>query len=125
TDASRTIVAVGSWVRRCSPGDMVHSYMSGNPKGGCYAEYAALDAGRVGRLPGILSLKEAAAVPTTGLTAIQGIDDVLHVKRGEAVVIHGASAASAASRSSSRRCAVRASWRRRPGEMASRSCAVS
>src|SRR5213076_1392294 len=35
--------------------------------------------------------KEAAAVPTTGLTAIQGIDDVLHVKRGEAVVIHGAS----------------------------------
>jgi len=48
-------------------------------------------AGKVGRPPEMLSPKEAGAVPTTGLTAIQGIDDVLHVKRGEAVVIHGAS----------------------------------
>jgi NADPH2:quinone reductase len=69
----------------------VYSYSFANPKGGFYAEYVAAAADNVGRPPRILSLKEAGAVPTTGLTALQGIDDVLHVKRGEVVVIHGAS----------------------------------
>jgi NADPH:quinone reductase len=36
-------------------------------------------------------MREAGAIATTGLTAIQGIDDALHVKPGEAVVIAGAS----------------------------------
>jgi NADPH2:quinone reductase len=91
TDGSGTIAAVGSRVRRFAPGDTVYSYSFANPKGGFYAEYVAVGAEKVGRPPEMLSLKEAGAVPTTGLTAIQGIDDVLQVKRGEAVVIHGAS----------------------------------
>jgi NADPH2:quinone reductase len=91
TDGSGTIAAVGSRVRRFAPGDTVYSYSFANPKGGFYAEYVAVAAEKVGRPPEILSLKEAGAVATTGLTAIQGIDDVLHVKRGEAIVIHGAS----------------------------------
>jgi NADPH:quinone reductase len=89
-DGSGTIAAVGSRVRRFAPGDRVYAYSFGNPKGGFDAEYVAVAAEKVGRPPKILSLKEAGAVPTTGLTALQGIDDVLHVKRGEAVVIHGA-----------------------------------
>jgi NADPH:quinone reductase len=91
TDGSGTIAAVGSRVRRFAPGDTVYSYGFSNAKGGFYAEYVAVAAENVGRLPEILSLKEAGAVTATGLTAIQGVDDVLHVKRGEAVVIHGAS----------------------------------
>jgi len=91
TDGSGTIAAVGSRVRRFAPGDIVYACSFADPKGGFYAEYVAVAAGKVGRPPEMLSLKEAGAVPTTGLTAIQGIDDVLHVKRGEAVVIHGAS----------------------------------
>jgi NADPH:quinone reductase-like Zn-dependent oxidoreductase len=91
SDGSGTIAAVGSRVRRFAPGDTVYSYSFANPKGGFYAEYVAVAADKVGRPPGILSQKEAGAVPTTGLTALQGIDDALHVKRGEAVVIHGAS----------------------------------
>jgi NADPH:quinone reductase-like Zn-dependent oxidoreductase len=51
----------------------------------------AVVAKHVGRPPDILTLKEAGAVATAGLTALQGIDDVLKIKRGEAVVIHGAS----------------------------------
>jgi NADPH2:quinone reductase len=31
------------------------------------------------------------AIPTTGLTALQSIDDALHVKEGESIIIHGAS----------------------------------
>jgi NADPH:quinone reductase-like Zn-dependent oxidoreductase len=91
TDGSGTIAAVGSRVRRFALGDTVYSSSFPNPKGGFYAEYVAVAAENVGRPPEILSLKEAGAIPITGLTALQGIDDVLHVKRGEAVVIHGAS----------------------------------
>jgi NADPH:quinone reductase-like Zn-dependent oxidoreductase len=91
TDGSGTIAAVGSRVRRFALGDIVYSYSFMNPKGGFYAEYVAVKAENVGHPPDILSLKEAGAIPTTGLTALQGVDDVLKIKRGEDVVIHGAS----------------------------------
>jgi NADPH:quinone reductase len=91
TDGSGRIAAVGSRVRRFAPRDAVYAYSFANPKGGFYAEYVAVAAENVGRPPETLTLEEAGAVPATGLTAIQGIDDVLHVKRGESVVIHGAS----------------------------------
>jgi NADPH:quinone reductase-like Zn-dependent oxidoreductase len=91
TDGSGTIALVGSRVRRFAPGDIVYAYSFANPKGGFYAEYVAVAAGNVGRPPDILTLKEAGAVATTGVTALQGVDDVLRIKRGEAVVIHGAS----------------------------------
>jgi NADPH:quinone reductase-like Zn-dependent oxidoreductase len=91
TDGSGTIAAVGSRVRRFAPGDIVYAYSFANPKGGFYAEYVAVAAENVGRPPDILRLKEAGAIPTTGLTALQGVDDILKITRGEHVVIHGAS----------------------------------
>ena len=91
TDGSGTIAAVGARVRRLAPGDKVYAYSFANPKGGFYAEYVAVNGENVARPPEILNLRQAGAIPATGLTALQGIDDVLHVKRGEAVVIHGAS----------------------------------
>jgi NADPH:quinone reductase-like Zn-dependent oxidoreductase len=90
TDGAGTIAAVGSRVRRFAPGDIAYSYSFTNPKGGFYAEYVAVAAENVGRPPDFLTLKEAGAIPTIGLTALQGVDDVLQIKRGEAVVIHGA-----------------------------------
>jgi NADPH2:quinone reductase len=91
TDGSGTIAAVGSRVRRFAPGDTVYGYSFGNRKGGFCAEYVAVEAAHVARPPDILRLKEAGAVPAIGLTAQQGVNDVLKVKRGEAVVVHGAS----------------------------------
>jgi NADPH:quinone reductase-like Zn-dependent oxidoreductase len=38
-----------------------------------------------------LDLRRAGAIPVTGLTALQGIDDTLKLKRGERIIIHGAS----------------------------------
>lgn len=93
SDGSGTIAAVGSRVRRFSTGEPVYAYSFANPKGGFYAEYVAVDAENVGRPPTMLSMREAGAVPATGLTALQGIDDVLHIGRGESVVVHGASGA--------------------------------
>jgi NADPH:quinone reductase len=91
TDGSGIVAAVGSRVRRFKPGDKVYAYGFANPKGGFYAEYVAMSAKYVGHCPGALTMREAGAVTATGLTALQGIDDVLKVRRGEAVVIHGAS----------------------------------
>lgn len=91
TDGAGTIAAVGSQVRGFTVGDAVYSYSWDNPKGGFYAEYVAVPAKLVGHVPAGMSLKDAGAIATTGLTAIQGIDDALHLKPGETLIIHGAS----------------------------------
>jgi NADPH:quinone reductase-like Zn-dependent oxidoreductase len=90
TDGAGTVAAVGSRIRRLRVGDRVYSCSFANPKGGFYAEYVAVLAEKVAPIPQGLDLEHAGAIPTTGLTALQGIDDALHVKKGEAVVIHGA-----------------------------------
>lgn len=91
TDGAGTVAAVGSRIRRFKPGDRVYSYVWNNPKGGFYAEYVAAPADRVARIPEELDLLHAGAVPTTGLTALQGVDDALRLRAGETVIIHGAS----------------------------------
>jgi NADPH2:quinone reductase len=91
TDGSGRVAAVGSRVHRFHEGEEVYSYSWNNPKGGFYAEYVAVPADRVAHVPAGLGLRHAGAIPTTGLTALQGIDDALHVRSGEAVLIHGAS----------------------------------
>jgi NADPH:quinone reductase-like Zn-dependent oxidoreductase len=90
TDGAGTIVAIGSQVHGFKLGDEVYSYSWDNPKGGFYAEFVAVPAKRVGHVPPGLSLRDAGAIATTGLTAIQGIDDALHLKSGETLIIHGA-----------------------------------
>lgn len=91
TDGAGLVAAVGSRVRRFKLGDQVYSYSWDNPKGGFYAEYVAVAAAKVGHVPKRLDLTHAGAIATTGLTALQGIDDALHLKKGEVVIIHGAS----------------------------------
>ena len=91
TDGSGVIVAVGSQVHGFKLGDEVYTYSWDNPKGGFYAEYVAVPAKLVGPVPPGMSLRDAGAIATTALTAIQGIDDNLHIKPGETLIIHGAS----------------------------------
>ena len=91
TDGAGTIAAVGSHMRRLRLGDQVYSYSFNNPKGGFYAEYVAVSKDNVSPIPKGLDLRHAGAIATTGLTALQGVDNALHLKRGETLVIHGAS----------------------------------
>jgi NADPH:quinone reductase-like Zn-dependent oxidoreductase len=91
TDGSGKVVAMGSHVRRFKLDEAVYAYSFANPKGGFYAEYVAVAAENVATVPKGLTMREAGAIPTTGLTALQGIDDALQVKRGESVVVVGAS----------------------------------
>ena len=58
--------------RRFKVGDRVYAYSYGNEKGGFYAEYVAVEANKVGRVPKNLELMAAGAIGTTGLTALQG-----------------------------------------------------
>ncbi|HET6933531.1 MAG TPA: NADP-dependent oxidoreductase, partial [Candidatus Angelobacter sp.] len=91
TDGSGTVAAVGSRVRRLEPGAKVYAYSWLNPKGGFYAEYVAVPAENVSAIPETLDLRRAGAIATTGLTALQGVDDAIKIKRGESVIVHGAS----------------------------------
>src|SRR6266404_6561770 len=77
---SGTVAAVGSRVRRFKIGDPVYSYAWDNPKGGFYAEYVVVPAEDAAAVPRVLDLTHAGAVPIAGITALQGIDDALHVK---------------------------------------------
>jgi NADPH:quinone reductase len=90
-DGAGIVAAVGPRVRRLKTGDEVYSYNWENPKGGFYAEYVAVPADKVAPIPRRLDLQHAGAIPITGLTALQGIDDALGLKKGETIIIHGAS----------------------------------
>lgn len=93
TDGAGIVVAKGARVRRFDVGDRVWAFDYENPKGGFYAEYVAVDAAHVGRAPTRLSMPEAAAGCVTGLTALQGIDDWLEVRRGDTVLVFGGTGA--------------------------------
>src|SRR5581483_2553683 len=91
TDGAGVVAATGSSVRRFKVGERVYASSFNNPKGGFYAEYVAVRGENVARVPKLLDLKLAGAIPATGLTALQGVDDALHLRKGETVIIHGAS----------------------------------
>jgi NADPH2:quinone reductase len=91
-DGSGIVVAKGARVRRFHLGDRVYAYEFGNRQGGFYAEFAAADSKHVGHVPKALTLRDAGAVATIGLTALQGID-ALELRRRQTVLIFGASGA--------------------------------
>jgi len=93
SDGSGVIAAVGSAVKRFKVSDEVYAYCWDNPKGGFYAEYVAVPADCVSKLPKGVSLEAAGALGASGLTALSGIDRALHIRRGESLIIHGASGA--------------------------------
>ncbi len=91
TDGSGIVAGVGSRVRRLTIGDLVYGFGFANPRGGFYAQYVAVAADDVAVIPDTLDLRRAGAIAAVGLTALQGIDHALHVRRGETIIIHGAS----------------------------------
>jgi NADPH:quinone reductase-like Zn-dependent oxidoreductase len=57
---------------------------------GGYAEYAVADAGQLAPAPPGLDLAAAGAVPVAGVTALQGVDDHLHLDPEETILVAGA-----------------------------------
>jgi NADPH:quinone reductase-like Zn-dependent oxidoreductase len=93
TDGAGIITAKGKRTTRFKIGDRVWAYEFINPKGGFYAEYVAVNAQHVAAVPKRLDLLHAGASAVTGLTALQGIDDHLRVRRGTTILVFGATGA--------------------------------
>jgi NADPH:quinone reductase-like Zn-dependent oxidoreductase len=91
SDGAGTVAAVGARVDRFKPGDGVYAYGFMNPKGGFYAEYAAVKAENAAPLPAKVPIDRAGAMPVDAITALRGLDDTLAIERGESVLIFGAS----------------------------------
>lgn len=90
TDGAGTVAAVGGKVNEFKEGDRVYALELGNPKGGFYAEYAAVKAENASLIPGDLTMEQAAVLPTDALTGLQGLD-ALELQPDESVMIFGAS----------------------------------
>src|SRR5688572_26804317 len=91
SDGAGTVVDVGRDVSDFEKGDPVYACGLVNPKGGFYAEYVAVKADTVSRIPGELKVEQAGVLASDGLTALKGLDDVLGLRAGESVLIFGAS----------------------------------
>jgi NADPH:quinone reductase-like Zn-dependent oxidoreductase len=85
-DAAGVVEAIGKNVTRFQPGDAVYCACSG-----AFADFARARENAVALKPASLSFEQAAAVPTAGLTALQGLRDVGKVQPGQKVLINGAS----------------------------------
>jgi NADPH:quinone reductase-like Zn-dependent oxidoreductase len=91
SDGAGAVAAVGKDVSRFKPNDIVYGIEFMNPKGGFYAEYAAIKADNASLVPANVSLSQAGAMPVDAMTALRGLDDTLAVEPGESVIIFGAS----------------------------------
>jgi NADPH:quinone reductase-like Zn-dependent oxidoreductase len=81
-----TVHAVGAQVDGFTAGDEVFGVCDGS-----FAEYVRASTGKLAPKPANLSFEQAAAVPISGLTALQAVRDHGQVQAGERVLIVGAS----------------------------------
>jgi NADPH:quinone reductase-like Zn-dependent oxidoreductase len=85
-DVAGVVEAVGTNVTQVRPGDEVFGTCDGS-----LAEYACAQADKMAPKPNNFTLEQAAALPTSGCTALQGLRDVGRVAAGQSVLIIGAS----------------------------------
>lgn len=88
-DVAGVVEAVGRHVTRFRPGDEVFGDLSRCGYGG-YAELASVPEAALVSKPATLSFAAAAAIPTAGCTALQGLRRG-RIARGQRVLVHGAS----------------------------------
>ena len=81
-----TVEAVGTEVTGFAPGDEVYGICDGS-----FAEYVRVQTDKLAPKPSNLSFEQAAAVPISALTALQGVRDHGKVQPGQQVLIIGAS----------------------------------
>jgi NADPH:quinone reductase-like Zn-dependent oxidoreductase len=85
TDAAGTVEAAGRNVTWFKQGDPVYGTCDGS-----FAEYACAKAERFASKPANLSFEQAAAVPVSGMTALNGLRDAGKIQPEQKVLIIGA-----------------------------------
>lgn len=86
-DFAGVVAAVGTGVTALRPGAEVFGWSTA----GTLAEYACVPAQNLVPAPTNSSMVEAAAVPTSAITALQALRDIANVRPGQTVLITGAS----------------------------------
>ena len=89
-ECSGVVEEAGKSAKGFAVGDRVYTRLPLN-KIGAFAEYVAVDAHAVAKMPSGYSFTTAAAIPLTGLTAYQGIVEQLEAKPGQTLLILGGS----------------------------------
>lgn len=84
-DVAGYVEVVGNDVTQLRPGEEVFGVADG-----AFAEYATAPADKLAPKPTNLSFEQAATVPTTGCTALQGLRDVGKVRPEQRVLVIGA-----------------------------------
>src|SRR3954469_9473391 len=86
-DLAGVVAAVGKDVTPLRPGEEVFGWSTA----GTLAEYACVPADNLVSVPANLAVVDAAAVPTSAMTALQALRDIAHVRPGQTVLVTGAS----------------------------------
>lgn len=89
-DFAGIVSAVGEDVQGFAIGDKIYgqaSVLAGNS--GSFAEYAVTSATQVGRMPDTVTFEQAASLPLVGVSAIQALEEHIHLKKGQKIFIHG------------------------------------
>jgi NADPH:quinone reductase-like Zn-dependent oxidoreductase len=92
-EVAGTVTEIGSEVADLRSGDEVFGWCArtGRVRGGGFAEYARCPGDMVVRKPASLTFVDAAALPTSGVTALQAVRDWARVQPGQKVLVNGAS----------------------------------
>ncbi len=92
TEVAGTVTEIGARVADPRPGDEVFGWCgnAAGAGGGGFAEYARCSSDMVVRRPAAISLEQAAAIPTNGVTALQAVRDWARVRPGQHVLVNGA-----------------------------------
>jgi len=85
TDVAGSVEATGRNVIQFKEGDQVYGTCDGS-----FAEHACAKAERFALKPSNLSFEQAAAVPVSGMTALNGLRDAGKIQSGQKVLIIGA-----------------------------------
>jgi NADPH:quinone reductase-like Zn-dependent oxidoreductase len=87
-ELSGVIERVGKKVKSFKIGDKIMTRLSITHIG-AFAEYVAVDTKVIALMPAHLTYVEAAAVPLTGLTGYQALNDILKAQAGQSVFLPG------------------------------------
>lgn len=90
SDFAGTIESVGESVTGYKVGDKVYGVAGGIAgQQGALADFMAVDAVQIAKMPFNLNFSQAAALPLVAITAWEGLVDKAHVKGGDQVLVHG------------------------------------
>ncbi|MGH8926392.1 MAG: NAD(P)-dependent alcohol dehydrogenase [Acidimicrobiia bacterium] len=85
SDLAGVVETIGRNVSQFRPGDAVFGVGQGS-----FAEYARARVDKLAPMPATLSFDQAASVPVSGITAVQGLRDAGKIEAGQKVLIIGA-----------------------------------